>query len=184
MGRLLVTTLCSLDGYVADSDGSFAWAMPSDEVHRAVNALEQGVGTQLCGRRTYDLMTYWETAATDGDDAEAEFARTWRSLDKVVFSRTLESVVFPRTRLVREFDTDDVRALVAAAPHDVEVAGPTLAARAWEAGLVDEVRLFVLPVLVGGGLPALPHGVRASLALVEQRAFTDGTVLLRHTVQR
>ncbi len=183
MGRLLVTALCSVDGYVADTEGSFEFAFPSAEVHQAVNDLERGVGTQLLGRRTYEIMTYWETAPTDGDDAEADFARVWQGIDKVVYSSTLTEVTTPRTRLVSAFDADEVRALVQAAPHDVEIGGPTLAAEAWRAGLVDEVRLFLVPSVVGGGLPALPDGVREQLTMHGQRTFENGTVLLQYAVQ-
>lgn len=184
MGRLLVTALCSLDGYVVDADGSFAWAEPSEEVHRAVNRIEAGVGTQLVGRRTYEIMTFWETAPTEGDDPYAEFARQWRALDKVVFSSTLDEPAHPRTRLVRAFDADEVRALVASADHDVEIGGPTLAAHAWRAGLVDELRLFLVPVAVGGGTPVLPEGLHVDLDLLEQQRYADGTVLLRYAVRR
>lgn len=183
MGRLLVTSICSLDGYVADTDGSFQWAEPSAEVHYAVNALERDVRLQLCGRRTYDLMTYWETASTEGDDPYAEFARIWQGIDKVVYSTTLESVADPRARIERSFDADEVRALVAESDGDVEIGGPTLAAQAWRAGLVEEVRLFLIPMALGGGLPTLPRGVRSSLDLKEQRPFADGTVLLRYAVR-
>jgi len=184
MGRLMVTSICSLDGYVADTDGRFDWGEPSAEVHYAVNALERGVGTQLIGRRTFELMTYWETAPTEGGDPYAEFARIWQALDKVVYSTTLESVADPRARIVRSFDPDEVRALVASSQADVEIGGPTLAAHAWRAGLVDEVRLFLIPIALGGGLPALPHGVRSHLDLQEQRTFADGTVHLRYAIRR
>lgn len=183
MGRLLVTAICSLDLYVADTAGSFEFAFPTSEVHQAVNDLERGVGTQLLGRRTAEIMTYWETAPTEGDDPEADFARVWQGIDKVVYSTTLTDVTAPRTRLERSFDADAVRTLVEAAPHDVEIGGPTLAAHAWRAGLVDEVRLFLVPVIVGGGLAALPDGVRTTLALIEQRTFDAGFVLLRYAVQ-
>jgi dihydrofolate reductase len=183
MGRLLVTALCSVDGYVADSEGSFEFAFPSAEVHQAVNDLERSVGTQLLGRRTAELMTYWDTASTEGDDPEADFARVWQGIEKVVYSTTLSEVTAPRTRLERSFDADAVRALVQAAPHDVEIGGPTLAAEAWRAGLVDQVRLFLVPAVVGGGLPALPDGVRAQLTLHGQRTFENGTVLLQYAVQ-
>ncbi|MFC6237241.1 dihydrofolate reductase family protein [Longivirga aurantiaca] len=183
MGRLLVTAICSVDGYVADTEGSFEFAFPTAEVHQAVNDLERGVGTQLLGRRTYEVMTYWETAPTEGDDPEADFARIWSGVEKVVFSTTLAEVSAPRTRLVRAFDVEAVRALVEAAPHDVEIGGPTLAAEAWRAGLVDEVRLFLVPAIVGGGLAALPDGVRHRLTLLEQRTYDEGFVLLRYAVQ-
>jgi dihydrofolate reductase len=183
MGRLLVTALCSVDGYVADVDRSFEFAFPSAEVHQAVNDLERSVGTQLLGRRTAEVMTYWDTAPTEGDDPEADFARVWQGIDKVVYSTTLAEVTAPRTRLERSFDVDAVRVLVESAPHDVEIGGPTLAAHAWRAGLVDEVRLFLVPAVVGGGLPALPDGVREQLTLLGHRTFENGTVLLQYAVQ-
>ena len=194
MSRLVYSVLASLDGYVADADGGFAWAAPDPEVHAFVNDLEREVGTHLVGRRLYEVMSAWDTMPTDppapGDDgadgpvagAMADYASIWQASDKVVYSATLPSVDAPRTRLERRFDPDEVRRLVHGASRDVSVGGPTLAAHALRAGLVQEVRLLLSPVVVGGGTAALPAGQRLSLALLEARRFAAGAVFLRYRV--
>ncbi|WP_345202390.1 dihydrofolate reductase family protein [Fodinibacter luteus] len=166
MARLRYTAITSLDGYVNDADGGFDWAAPSDELHGIINEQEREVGTQLLGRRTYDVMRYWETAPGDVPGPMGEFARIWRACDKVVYSRTLEDVTAARTRLEPEFDPVAVEALKVSSVLDLGIGGPTLAAEAFRAGLVDDVYLFVHPVLVGGGTRALPDGIRLDLELV------------------
>lgn len=182
MADLVYTAITSLDGYVNDADGGFAWAEPDADVHAFVNDLERPVGTQLLGRRTYEDMQYWETAPLDGvSDVEADFTRLWRAADKVVFSRTLDEVTADRTTLVRELDPGDLAARKAAADRPLSIGGPTLAAHAFAAGLVDEVRLFLNPVVVGGGTPALPDGLRLDLSLVDEHRFDNGVVFLRYS---
>jgi dihydrofolate reductase len=174
----------SLDGYVADETGNFDWAEPDEEVHAFVNDLTRAVGTFLYGRRIYDLMTYWETALERDDEPAVgrDFATVWQAADKVVYSRTLESVSTARTRLERHFDPVAVRDLVATADRDVTVAGPDLAAQAIAAGIVDEYQLFVVPVVVGGGTAVFPRHVRLDLELRDERRFANGTVYLRYHV--
>ena len=182
MGRLIYTVIASLDGYVADADGNFGWAAPDDEVHAFVNDLVRSVGTQLLGRRMYDVLAVWETIDTGPDQAPVirEFADLWRATDKVVYSRTLESVSTARTRLERDFDPEAVRALKADADRDLTVGGAGLAEEALRAGLVDEVHLFLSPVVVGGGTSALPDGLRLDLTLVDERRFRNGVVHLSY----
>jgi dihydrofolate reductase len=184
MARLRYAAITSLDGYVADSDGSFDWAAPSPEVHAFVNDLERSVGTYLYGRRMYDVMVYWESIAATDSPIEADYAEIWRAAEKVVYSTTLEAPSSRRTRVEREFRTDEVRRLVESADRDVSIAGPHLAARALSDGLVDEVALFLVPAIVGGGNRALPDGVRAGLRLTDEHRFEDGTVYLRYDVER
>jgi dihydrofolate reductase len=174
--------IASLDGYVADEQGNFDWAEPDEEVHAFVNDLTGSVGTELYGRRMYDLMKYWETALEGDDEQEVgrDFAALWQATDKVVYSRTLESVSTARTRLERAFDPDAVRELVLAADRDVTVSGPDLAGQAIAAGIVDEYQLFVVPVLVGGGTAVFPRHVRLDLELLDERRFANGTVYLRY----
>jgi dihydrofolate reductase len=180
-GRLIASSICSVDGYAVDADGSFAWAAPDAEVHAHVNALERPIGTYLYGRRMYDTLKVWQTMT--GDEPEIrDYAAIWQAADKVVYSTTLAEAETPRTRIERTFDPDAVRALKAAAVRDISIGGPTLAAHAFRAGLVDEVQLFLIPIAVGGGTPALPAGVRVGLRLEEQRRFAGGTVLLRYAV--
>ena len=181
MAKLLYAALTSLDGYIEDPEGRFDWAVPDAEVHAFVNDLEQPIGTHLYGRRMYETMAVWQTVGDEpGLDVEAEFADVWRALDKVVYSRTLDAVWTPRTRLEREFDPEAVRHMKEASDGDISVSGPGLAQHAFRAGLIDEVHLFVFPVLVGGGKPGLPPDVQLDLELLDERRFANGVVHLHH----
>jgi dihydrofolate reductase len=182
MAKLTYTAITSLDGYIEDEEGRFDWAVPDAEVHEFVNDLERPVDTHLYGRRMYETMAVWQTV---GDEpglpvAEADFAEAWRALDKVVYSRTLDAVSTPRTRLERAFDPEAVRRMKEAADRDISVSGPGLAQHAFRAGLVDEVHLFVFPVVVGGGKPGLPQDVRVDLELLDERRFGNGVVHMHH----
>jgi dihydrofolate reductase len=182
MAKLIYSAIASTDGYIEDAAGSFGWAEPDEEVFRFVNELERPVGTYLYGRRMYQTMQYWETAPiVPGEPSAAgEFARIWRVAEKIVFSRTLASAPTARTRIERDFDPGMVRRLRSATGHDLTVGGADLAGQAIEAGLVDELQLFLVPVVVGGGKPALRGGVRSGLELMDTRRFAGGTVYLRY----
>jgi dihydrofolate reductase len=181
LARLTYTSICSLDGYTEDATGSFGWAEPDEEVHRAVNALERGIGTYLYGRRMYETMRYWQdTDSTRDNDVVAEYGAIWRAADKIVFSSTLSTVETPRTTLESVFDPDRIRALKAASDRDLAVGGPELAATALAAGLVDDCHLYVVPVAVGGGKPVFPLGQQSSLELVDVHRFRGGTVHLQY----
>jgi len=183
VAKLIYSTIASVDGYVADAAGAFQWAAPDEEVFAFVNELERPIGTYLFGRRMYETMVSWETAADlDEHPVEREFARLWRAADKVVYSTSLASVASARTRIERGFDPGAVRSLKATADRDLTVGGPDLAGQALEAGLVDELQLFAVPVLVGGGTPAFPSGVRLDLDLLDERRFAAGTVYRRYRV--
>ena len=183
MALLRYTAITSLDGYVNDAEGGFSWAEPSDELHEVVNDHEREVGTYLLGRRLYETMRYWETAPGDVPGPMGEYARIWRAADKVVYSTSLEDVTTARTRLAASFDPAAVEELKASSVLDVSVGGPTLAAEAFRAGLVDDVHLFLHPVLVGGGTRALPDDVHARLDLVAVDRVGD-VVHLHHRVRR
>jgi dihydrofolate reductase len=182
MAKLIYSAITSLDGYVADQDGNFDWAEPDEEVHIFVNDLERPVGTYLYGRRMYQLMTYWETAHDLPDQPPfiRDFAQIWQAADKVVYSTTLQAVSTARTRIERDFDPEAVRQWKATANADLSVGGPTLAAHAFRAGLVDECHLFITPIVVGGGTQSLPDNVRLKLDLVDERRFGSGVVHLRY----
>ena len=184
MAKLIYSAITSLDGYVADRDGSFDWAAPDEEVHAFVNDLERPVGTYLYGRRMYETMVYWETAHTLPDQPPfiQDFAGIWQAADKIVFSRTLEAVSSARTRIEREFDPKAVRELKATARADIAVGGPGLAAHAIKAGLVDELRLFLVPIAIGSGNRVIPDNLRVELELLGERRFANGTVYLRYAV--
>jgi len=182
MGRLIYSMMQSLDGYVADAAGRFDWAEPDETVHRFANELQRTVGTNLLGRRMYEVMSAWETLGTQGDEPAyiEEFGELWRASDKVVYSTTLGSVSAARTRVERSFEPDAVRQMKRELADDISIAGPTLAAQAIAAGLVDAYQLFVVPVVVGGGTRCLPDGIRLDLQLVDQRRFDNGTVYVSY----
>ena len=182
MAKLIYSTITSLDGYVADEDGNFDWAAPNEEVHAFVNDLERSVGTYLYGRRIYDVMVYWDTALTLPDQPRVieDYAKIWQAADKIVYSKTLETVSSSRTRLARDFDTEAVRQMKAVAGRDISVGGPDLAAQAIKAGLVDEYHLFLAPIVVGGGKQSLPDNVRLELELLDERRFAGGVVHLHY----
>jgi dihydrofolate reductase len=185
MAKLIYSTIASLDGYVADEDGSFDWAMPDEEVHAFANELERSVGTCLYGRRMYETMVAWETMDLVGEPPVVrDFAEIWRATDKVVYSRTLATTSSARTRIERDFDPEAIRRMKAAAERDISIGGPDLAAQAFEAGLVDECHLLIAPVLVGGGKRSLPDGVHLKLELLEQRRFGNGMSLLSLAARR
>ena len=182
MARLIYSAIASADGYVEDAAGSFDWAAPDEEVLCFVNDLERPVGTYLYGRRMYRTMVYWETVGTGPGQTSAvgDFTNIWRAAEKIVFSKTLESVSSARTRIERDFDPGLVRQLKSAADDDMTVGGAGLGAQAIEAGLVDELQLILVPVIVGGGKPALPSGVRLDLDLLDTHRFANGAVYLRY----
>jgi dihydrofolate reductase len=182
MAELIYVTNVSLDGYIEDEHGSFDWTAPDDELFAFITDLVRPVGTYLYGRRLYDTMAPWETDPTLAAQSEltADFAGVWQAASKVVYSRTLDAVPTARTRLERTFDAASVRDIKASATSDLTVGGAHLAAHALEAGLVDECDLFIRPVVVGGGKPALPSGTRADLELVDDRRIGDGVVYLRY----
>jgi dihydrofolate reductase len=188
MAKLIYSAIASLDGYTEDTDGSFDWAMPDAEVHTYVNDLERPIGTYLYGRRMYETMVYWETAPSSGavavDEAvHHDFATIWQTADKVVYSTTLAETSSARTRIERTFDPDVIRQLKETSGRDISVGGPGLAAHALRAGLVDEIHLLLSPIIVGGGKPALPDGVRLQLALLTERRFANGTAHLHYRVE-
>jgi dihydrofolate reductase len=184
VAKLIYSAIMSLDGYVADRQGKFDWAAPDEEVHDFVNDLEREVGTYLYGRRMYDVMRVWETMDTDGQPAVSEdYAEIWRGADKIVYSTTLEAAPSARTQIERSFDPGTVRELKESAGRDLSVGGPGLAAQALKAGLVDELHLFVSPVVVGGGTQSLPDDTRLQLELVDEHRFGNGVVYLHYRLQ-
>jgi dihydrofolate reductase len=183
--KLTYSAIASLDGYIADQDGGFDWAAPDEEVHAFVNDLTRPAGTHLLGRRMYEVLQPWDAVPTDeGPQVMRDFAELWQGTDKIVYSTTLQTVSGPRTRLERRFDPDMVRALKRSAVRDLTVGGPGLAAAALAAGLVDELQLFLHPVIVGGGTAALPDGVHLDLELLDERRFASGVVFLGYSCSR
>ncbi|MDO8733002.1 MAG: dihydrofolate reductase family protein [Actinomycetota bacterium] len=184
MAKLIYAVICSLDGFVNDAQGNFDWAAPDEQVHQAVNDLEAPIGTHLYGRRMYEVMQVWETMPEFAEESEVtrEYAKLWSKADKHVFSSTLTSVPTVHTHLHREFNPDGVRQLKETVATDVSIGGPTIAASALQAGLVDEVHQFLHPILIGAGTPVFPANFRQHLELLDERHFDSGVVHLHYRV--
>jgi dihydrofolate reductase len=184
MGALIYSAITSLDGFVADEAGRFDWAVPDEEVHAFINDRQRPVGTYLFGRRMYETMVAWEAIDTGDDQPRVmrEFAKIWRGTDKIVYSRTMDTVSSARTRIERDFDAHGILRVKSQADRDLMVAGPELAGQAFRAGVVDELQLYVAPILVGGGTPCHPPDLRLKLELLEERRFGNGMVFLRYSV--
>ena len=184
MASLIYSAIASLDGYVEDEQGKFDWAAPDEEVHAFVNDLERAIGTYLYGRRMYETMMFWETVSTGADQPAVvrDFAEIWRAAEKVVYSRTLQTVSSARTRIERALDTDAIRRLKQTSGPDITIGGAEFAGHAIKLGLVDECHLFLAPIVVGGGKRALPNNVRTRLELLSERRFESGFVHLHYRV--
>jgi dihydrofolate reductase len=181
VGKLVYLAQASLDGYVADRDGNFDWAAPSEDVHRMVNDLSGSVGTYLLGRRMYEVLVPWETMDTSDQPPYIEdFAEIWLGAYKVVYSTTLEEASSEKTMIEPTFDPSAVAELKATSDRDLSIGGPELAAHAFRAGLVDELQLFLVPEIVGGGTRFLPDDVRLRLELLDEHRFENGTTFLRY----
>jgi len=185
MAKLIYVANVSLDSYIEDAQGRFEWTAPSDEVFTFITDLVRPVSTYLYGRRLYETMAVWEADPTLAAQSElmADFANVWHAADKIVYSTTLQVLSTTNTRLERRFDPDSVREMKASAVGDLTVGGSTLAAHAFNAGLVDECQLFIYPVLLGEGKPAFPSDARVQLALLDEHRFGNGVVNLRYRVQ-
>jgi dihydrofolate reductase len=185
LAKLIYSVIASLDGYIEDKAGKFDWAAPDEEVHRFVNERERPIGTYLYGRRMYDTMRFWETeeARANQPPHVQDYASIWRAADKVVYSRTLDTVSSARTRIERDFDPGAVRRMKAATERDISVGGAELTTIAFKARLVDELQLFLHPIIVGGGKRALPLDVRLELDLLDQRRFANGVVYLHYRIR-
>jgi dihydrofolate reductase len=183
LAKLIYAAITSLDGYVSDEEGGWAWARPDEEVHSFVNDLTRAQGTYLLGRRMYEVLRFWEDPDLGGQPpAVREYAEIWRNSDKIVYSTSLEGAPTARTRIDRRFDPAAVRQLKEDAAADLSVGGPTLAAEALRADLVDELHQFLYPVIVGGGTYWLPDGLRLDLELLDERRFSAGVVHLHYAL--
>jgi dihydrofolate reductase len=185
MAKLIYPINVSLDGYMEDEGGNLEWSISDDEVFAFWTEFQRPVGTYLYGRRMYGSMVYWETAdVKTGDQPEdiREFAKIWRSAEKIVYSKTLQPVSSARTRIEREFDPDAIRRLKASSEADITIGGAGLAGQAMREGLVDECHLLVHPIVLGGGKRALPDNLRMRLELLDEHRFQSGFVHLHYRV--
>ena len=180
MAKLIYAAFTSLDGYVADETGNFDWAELDEEVNAFINNRERQIGTYLFGRKMYETMAVWETPDVFPHRTAAvlEFAPIWQAAEKIMYSTTLQTVSTAKTRLERRFEADVVRELKAEATREVAVGGPTLAAHAIRAGLVDD--LLIAPIIAGSGDPYQPGKVPVKLELLDERRFDNGMVHVRY----
>jgi dihydrofolate reductase len=182
--KLVYFNTASLDGYIAGPDGTWEWGHPDTAVHTFVNQLFASSKTQLLGRKTYEIMTYWDEQSPDEmDAAEREFADQWAHTDKLVYSRTLTEVTAKRTELRLEFDADEVRSLKESLTHPIAIGGGELASVAARAGVLDEVHVIVAPAIVGGGTRFLADDLRLDLELFDERRFGNGMMYLAYRVR-
>jgi len=188
MGKLIYLITTSLDGFVADKDGNFNFAMPSEESHAFVDEVLSNVGTILMGRKLYEVMKVWEDAPTEGvggiidDPSQAmnDFAKIWHAAKKIVYSTSLNDVQIANARLERTFDPEAIQKLVAESDKDFDIGGPNLAGQAIKAGIVDEYHQVIAPIMIGSGNHWLPKDVKSKLKLVDERKFKNGFVHLQY----
>jgi dihydrofolate reductase len=188
MGKLIYLITTSLDGYVADQNGKFEWAIPSEEVHAFVNDTVRNVSTSLLGRNMYEVMKVWDDIPTEGtsgpmdgpSEAMNDYAKIWRATKKIVYSTSLESVTIANATVERSFDANAVQKLVAESDKDFDIGGPHLAAEAIRAGIVDEYHQIIAPIIIGSGNSWLPKDVKCKLELVDVRKFENGFVHLQY----
>jgi dihydrofolate reductase len=185
MARLIYTANMSLDGYTEDRDGHFDWTAPSEEYFSFITNLIRSEGTHLYGRRMYESMRVWETDPTLADQSALmrDFAEVWQAADKIVYSRTLETVSTRKTKIEQSFDPESIRQLKESVKQDIHIGGAEIAAEAFQSGLIDECHLFIMPVIVGGGKQCLPGNVRLALELMDEHRFDNGTVFLSYRVK-
>lgn len=180
MSKLIYSMGVSLDGFIADPNGAIDWTVPDEELHRFHNQQARELGAHFCGRNLYEVMLYWETVDENQTAVELEFAAIWQPLPKIVFSSTLEKVE-GNTKLAKGGPAEEVARLKGQTDKDLAVGGAGLAATFIKLGLVDEYRLFINPVVLGGGTPYFPAlDERIDLELVETRTFSSRVVYVRY----
>ncbi|HYX48847.1 MAG TPA: dihydrofolate reductase family protein, partial [Ktedonobacteraceae bacterium] len=166
MGRLIYSLTTSIEGYVSDKDGNFAWTQPSEEVLACVNGNLQNVGTFLLGRSMYETLAVWDTLPMDGSSKGMnDFAQIWRAAKKIVYSTSLSAVATANTTIERVFHAEALQKAVSESEKDFNIGGPHLATEAIQAGIVDEYHQFIVPLILGGGKYWLPKHVELKLKL-------------------
>jgi dihydrofolate reductase len=182
MAKLIYFSNISLDNYVEDESGKIDWAEPDEEVHTFINNFIRSIGTFLFGRRMYEVMKIWESIQTTPDQPPwiLDFANIWKNAYKIVYSKTMDSVSSTKTRIEREFVPDEIRQIKKNSSKTINIGGPTIAAQAIKAGLVDEYHLMIAPIFVGGGKSFFPRNIKLKLDLIEEQRFSNGTVYLHY----
>lgn len=184
MRKIIFAQIVSLDGFIEDPDGKIDWTIPSEELHRHFNELEKNLDINFYGRGMSEVMDYWLTADQNpqAQDVEVEYARYWKETERYVFSKTLDKVE-GNARLIREIDPEEIRKLKIEQGNDMAVGGPNLASEFIRYNLVDEIRLYIQPVILGGGKPMFPVEEKLNLEFVESHRFSGGVVMLKYRVE-
>jgi dihydrofolate reductase len=181
MAKLMFEMMASLDGYTSSPDDNFDWGGVDDTVHQHANDEQRQISLDIYGRRMYEMMVYWETY--DGDEpVAADFADAWRATEKIAVSKSLGSVSSARTTLLADLDVEGMRKLKAERDGTISISGATIAARFLDAGLVDEVGIYYIPVVVGGGTAMFQGKNKLRLERVEERSFGNGVNFMRYRV--
>jgi dihydrofolate reductase len=190
MGKLIYLITTSLDGFVADKDGSFSWARPTEEVHSFVNDTLRNVGTVLMGSKLYETMKVWDDIPTEGtsgpymdgpSQSMNDFAKIWKAANKIVYSTSLSELAIKNAKIERSFDPAAIQKLVANSDKDYDIGGPHLAGQAIKANIIDEYHQIIAPVMIGSGNPWLPKDVKLKLELKDVRKFENGFVHLQYS---
>jgi len=188
MGNLIYLITTSLDGYAADENGNFDWAVPSEEVHAFVNDTLRNVGTILMGRNLYETMKVWDEIPTEGTSGPMdgpsksmnEYAKIWQAAKKIVYSTSLNDLAIANAIIERSFDPNTIRKLVAESDKDFDIGGPHLAAEAIKANIINEYHQIIVPIMIGSGNYWLPKDVNIKLELTDVRKFENGFVHLQY----
>jgi len=183
VAKLIYAAIMSLDGYIADEAGKFDWAVPDDEVHTFINDLTRPIGTYLFGRRLYEVMVAWEAIKPHSHVPPyiLNYSKIWQAADKIVYSKSLESVSSSKTRIERDFNPKNIQKMKETSERDLSVGGSTLAAQAIQAGLVDECHFFITPIVIGSGKRFLPANVQLKLQLLDECRFGNGMAHLHYS---
>jgi dihydrofolate reductase len=189
MGKLIYLITTSLDGYVADKNGNFNWAMPSEEVHTFVNNALHNVGTILMGHKLYETMKVWDDIPTEGtsgpymdgpSQAMNDYSKIWHAAKKIIYSTTLTELKIENATIEQSFDPEAIQKMVAESDKDYDIGGPHLAAAAIKANIIDEYHQIIAPVMIGSGNFWLPKDVKLKFELVDARKFENSFVHLQY----
>jgi dihydrofolate reductase len=185
MGKLIYTALMSLDGYISDDVGNFDWAEPQEDVHRYINTLGHKLSLVLYGRKMYEILSVWENIPDIENQLDyiKEYERVWKKQRKIVFSSKNDAVSTSNTELMRSFDRDDIERIKKAESGDIGIGGANLASQALDLGLVDEIMVFIYPILIGKGIKWLNTNKPVQLEEKEVKEFKNGIVMIHYFVK-
>jgi dihydrofolate reductase len=185
MGKLVYTMLISLDGYFEDSNGGFDWAEPKQDLHEYFNKMEADTDILIYGRKMHEIMTFWENLKDEDDypDYIHDYAKIWKTKQKIVFSRTLKSVETNKTILKHDCSESELLSIKASTSGIIGIGGAEIASVALKLNMVDEIYAFIFPVLIGSGKKWITADALKKLTLIETRTFEDGVVMVRYATK-